>query len=482
MTLEGFEQVYRALKSIEELVNGISIDSTPIILHHPPSRRAGHTSMLYQNLAFLELLRSEMSNVTRGVSLLTEQLLRQRAVCSSALTPIAALPIELMREVFRLVANDDSSSNIVISSVCSQWRMIALDHSDLWGAIDVGAGCSLNGVAEHYSRSRASPLHIRVDDGRTGWCAELLDALPAREDRLETVDWDSSHNICGFLGTNGSEGDPRYTALTVLRVSFPEHCKACGAWWSTIDHTNPDLEFLHSSVFPALRTLEATRLELGLPQSMISQLEHLKLDSIQMGMDAYRDTLRHACSLKSLIIECGSETQLFFEDDHILSEEIYVLPHLETLKLSFNPSRMTEMMLKNFRYPSLLALHISNVTPWNLSSAPPTHYLTYLGHTLTHAPKLRDLIMTRTNDAEIRFLTTPLQTHAFQLKRLIFSTWGTMAANSFLLPHLNKMLSFRQEAGARPLEIETSKESLPLLQEAVRGLAQLVASTRQDCT
>ncbi|KAF8305141.1 hypothetical protein DL93DRAFT_2089779 [Clavulina sp. PMI_390] len=245
-----------------------------------------------------------------------------------------------------------------------------------------------------------------------------------------------------------------------------------------MEDRNPGLAFLTSQRFPALRHLEVQRAQLALPNSILGQLEHLKLDTVPMPTIRYHNMFRLASSLKSLVIDNVNEAN-FTESDVASTQEAYILPHLETIQLSSNPSLLVEMIFQSCRCPSLLTLQLSDVTDQGFD---PDHaFLSSLGSFLTHAPKLRDLIITESNDEEICLLTTPLRTHAFQLKRLIFSTWDAMKVDSALLPHLNTTLALREEAGASPLELETFKESLPILQEAVHG-AHLVASERPDCT
>ncbi|KAF8305032.1 hypothetical protein DL93DRAFT_405421 [Clavulina sp. PMI_390] len=480
MPYSAFEAINDALDSIKGLLLS-AVESTPIILLHPPSNRLARMSTLQNDILILNTYENELSKLCQRISDVKMRILRQRAGCTSALTPMAGMPIELMLEIFRLAASDSSSTITIIASVCSSWRAIALGHPSLWANINLSVGGKLHEAIARYRQSHSIPLRLKAEDKPTDWCSDLFESLPDLEGRLETLHWDSSSDVSDFLNADYSPGELRFTALHTLIISLPKSCKHCRTWWTGLDHVDPLLALLDSASFPALRNLDITRSALELPLSILPQLQHLRLDCVQMGIGTYRDTLRHTRSLKSLIIANALETQLFFQQDPVRSEDLYVLPQIETLQLSSNPVVLVEKMLKNFRYPSLVTLHLSNVIPSNLNLISPIRLSDRLGNTFAHTPNLSNLIITESNSDEICFLTTPLRTHAFQLRRLIFSTRKVITAESNLISHLKTIVDLRQMAGAHPLEIETSKASLPFLKEALDGTVHLVASVREDC-
>ncbi|KAF8305139.1 hypothetical protein DL93DRAFT_2233185 [Clavulina sp. PMI_390] len=497
MISAAFGVATEALNSLDGLLSSLPTKSTPVILYHPPCRRPAQTSTIQNNLAIFESYEDELSKLFQKISSMKNRLLRQRATCASALSPIAALPMELMREVFQLVADTSDSSLDSLAAVCSSWRMVALGQPALWTKVNSRMGDSLKRATTHYLRSGSFPLHLEVHDAWSDWSPALLKSLPGVENQLETLCWDVSADMEGFLNSYHSKS-LCFKSLSTLTVSCSEICKACGTWWSNAEDQHGGLEFLNPTRFPALHNLEVRRVQLGLAPGIISQLEHLKLDCVPMMVNKCRKILSHARLLKTLIIKNASET-LFFDEVEATPNETYVIPHLETIQLSSNPDVLMKVILESCRCPSLLTLQLSDVPSPGLD--PSNHpFLDYLSSflpqrykpandflypststQLIHAPKLRDFVITRSNDKEICFLTTPLCVHAFQLKRLIFSTWEALKADSALLPHLDAIMICRQKAGASPLELETFRESWPILQNGVQGI-HLVASNREDCT
>ncbi|KAF8305029.1 hypothetical protein DL93DRAFT_405372 [Clavulina sp. PMI_390] len=391
-----FGVISDALKTIDEFLTNLGVNCTPLILHHPPSHRSAQAAILHQNLEILDLYEKEFSRIYERIYQIKNRFLRRRATLASALTPIAALPVELMREIFQLVINTSSSSLFPIATVCSSWRTIALNHPTLWSVIEVGVGGSLHKVATSYLRSHSSQLHLEVHDKPDNWSYQLFKSLPNVERQLQTLRWHSSNNVADFLSTEYVT----FSALHTLTVGFPESCKACGTWSGDLSHMDPVLGFLDPETFPALRSLEIESLELELPVEILPQLEHLKFNSVEMDIDTYRDALRHARSLKSLVIHFTTESRQLLDQDPNPSEDTYILPNLETMELNWNRSVLVDMILKTFRFPSLVTLHVGGLTP---RTFPPI--LHSLERALTHAPKLRDFIITKSEAEEICFLT-----------------------------------------------------------------------------
>ncbi|KAF8305027.1 hypothetical protein DL93DRAFT_405356 [Clavulina sp. PMI_390] len=375
----AFGVINEALGSLNDILTGWTVHTTPVILQHPPSRRATHKSMIEQNLAIIDLWDTELSKLSQKISDAKNLVLRKRAACASALTPIAGLPVELLGEIFQMVANTFNNQSVaVISAVCSLWRTIALNQPHLWATIEFSIGGSPYRAATYFARNRSTPLRVEVGDQRMHWGALIFESLPTVNLQLEALHWGSSLDMAELLH---DPGDPQseFTTLKTLTLSLPHSCRTCGIWWTDIE---PELSFLDSVRFPALRHLELTRFVLNISQSIIPQLEYLKLDSVRLNTNGCSNTLRHARSLKTLIIDKSSDAELFFQGDPGISNDVYVLQSLENMQLSWCSYELTGMILKTFRCPSLLELHLSNVTQGlALSASGP--FLNHLAHTVS---------------------------------------------------------------------------------------------------
>ncbi|KAF8305125.1 hypothetical protein DL93DRAFT_371884 [Clavulina sp. PMI_390] len=379
MTSAAFLAANKALNSIDDLMSGLTADTTPIILHHPPSRRPAQTSAINQNLAIFDLYEDELSKIFQKISQMKNRLLRQRAACASALTPIAALPIELMHEVFRLVADANDSSVAALAAVCSSWRLIALNRPTLWATMTLHVGDDLKRTKTHHLRSQSSPLYLHVNEDLFPWPEKLAGSLPDVDCRLETLHWDTSVGTTDLFGSHGR----RFTALKTITISFPESCATCGAWWSDIEDGPIGLSFLEYGRFPALRNLEVERARVELPKKILGRLEHLSLYSAPMAISMYHKTIRYAHSLKSLVIHNVSETN-FFDHQLTLSEESYVFPYLETVWLASNPPRVVELILHSCRCPSLLTLQLRDVTDSGVDPSTNPPLLSHFGSFVSH--------------------------------------------------------------------------------------------------
>lgn len=128
---------------------------------------------------------------------------RQLLVAKSrrnALSPILALPEELLAHIFVLLSKASPINAVMqtwgwarVTQVCRRFRSIALAHSTLWSTISPNLNCPWPTLL---SRARDAPLHV------TGWWqphygdieyARYLSGIAQNRHRIQTLDLDVYH-------------------------------------------------------------------------------------------------------------------------------------------------------------------------------------------------------------------------------------------------------------------------------------------------
>ncbi|KAF8305863.1 hypothetical protein DL93DRAFT_293660 [Clavulina sp. PMI_390] len=488
MDLSPFVNADESIGSLRLFLDGLRFDHTPLLLCNPPSGRSNLASIIQDDVNVIENHLVAVEGLIYKLSNLRARLLRERAACAGALTPIGALPTELLGEVFRLATNMSSAAVAAINDVCQSWRSIVSAEPTLWTSLKVRASEGCSPITAYRVHSASLPLHLTVDDARN-WPSKLRESFADAETRLGSLCWSSSVNIHNFLSSNIRGQPMTFSALHTLKLIFPQYCAACDTHLSGLDEP-PFWEALRYSEFPSLRTLEIAHLSVWIPPEILSRLENINLNFEYMRLERFREILQHARSLKSLAIWGMSPLLEWARPDEDW-QETYVLPALQTLKLPLHPTEFVQMLLKTTTCPGLQTLELEG-SVWSGSSFRGSSVLPelirsfvsssiFFIHTnsvlsiiqlmaalnqLQRTPKLEELTLSKCKVFELGLFTVPLRTHGLQLRSLTFCVSPVETASSFL-PHLVETMRARQVAGAYTLELKTNQSMVSLVREAL---------------
>lgn len=82
---------------------------------------------------------------------------------------VSRLPLELLSEVFSILANETVKEEYVpviasdvVAQVCRKWRALALSMSGLWKRLVITERCTIRTVQERLLRSKTRPLEVQI--------------------------------------------------------------------------------------------------------------------------------------------------------------------------------------------------------------------------------------------------------------------------------------------------------------------------------
>lgn len=111
----------------------------PVLARHPPNTRHSVSSGLRESEQALRAVISSIDELRLHVDDLGREVARRRARCVNACSPVLALPADILRDIFAIVAMDDSENHpaIYLSHVCSAWRELCFSHRQMWSTISI---------------------------------------------------------------------------------------------------------------------------------------------------------------------------------------------------------------------------------------------------------------------------------------------------------------------------------------------------------
>ena len=94
------------------------------------------------------------------------QLVQQRKSCSSLLSPVRCLPIEIFGQIFVYATCDRPRHVLNISAICQLWRAAALGTPVLWSTLELGHHTTRRDMDNHINswieRARSYPLSLVI--------------------------------------------------------------------------------------------------------------------------------------------------------------------------------------------------------------------------------------------------------------------------------------------------------------------------------
>lgn len=167
-----FTPVIMALDSLLS-TQSPAVDITPILLatsiatrQLQTDRRRSTLSDIDATLACVRILEEKIANLRRKLEM-------WRANILQSLSPISALPGELLGIIFNTVAEEDHwekrwQVGINLSHVCSRWRVVTLGLGELWSQLKIISRAQWELMPLFGQRSRNSRLHIQLGDHAPG--------------------------------------------------------------------------------------------------------------------------------------------------------------------------------------------------------------------------------------------------------------------------------------------------------------------------
>lgn len=205
---------------------------------------------------------------------------------------ISRLPTEIFAAIFLLVKSGQVQTAPVpswlnVTSVCRQWRAIALASPQMWTTIDISHPGS---ALELLKRSKSAPLQISCGTHPydVGLHTQVAEAVMAEIDRIQTLQiWSMvDTDMLQFLPLNGVAGA---TILEDLRLSVN----------TTVSHPPPNVLL---SDMPSISRLSLVNIPISLEISPLPHLTYLRLSSTTEGIrtSLLLSYLQHSPNLKEI--------------------------------------------------------------------------------------------------------------------------------------------------------------------------------------
>ncbi|KAF8318189.1 hypothetical protein DL93DRAFT_2165216 [Clavulina sp. PMI_390] len=477
MPLRPFKDALQAVSALEESIeDGVMRDPfTPSIIIHPPTRRANHERLIRKALEDLDLQCSGMDTIFDALQRARKKLLQKRARAAAALAPVFGLPVELLREIFRLVAQSSQSSVCSIVLVCSDWHSIVASQSELWAYAHI-VGEARSTALGALNASDPHPISLEVFDHHLDLKHHLNQVFEGKEDRLRLLQWESAIDIDSFF----TYGEPKmtYPHLESIDLSLQDDCVFCGSnlWDPTWDP--PPKTFLLDNWFPALVLLKSRGVDLVIPTNILNHLQHLVLENVAVTSTLGYNISQSAHSLRSLSLSHAIDTEFA----HFYTLQKFTLPYLESLILLDVSFQTAERFFQSWECPLLRSLTCNHLLLEEDDGAEdPVTHLSQANDFFMSLSALEELVVTKNPNSISRYLTSPLRNCAPKLGRLVISS--RFASITPMLPFLNHLASTihdRNDPGGHDFVIEAMPLMVSWLKEAFPTIT-IISSDRRDC-
>lgn len=384
-TQDPFIAIDSALNELEKFLEEHH-DCAPILWTHPPSQRAERITAVNTICERFDTYKAKMDALVNRTVGLGTQLMRRRAMYMSTLTPVAAMPPELLQDVFSRVTAQDSDAARRMAQVCTEWREVSLQQKSLWTFLSVSANRSEEAVPAYLSRSSPLPFHLQITDGRA--LEQLSDTtVEALRHRLIRLDWYTSQ-----IPTRRLCIQKPYPALETLNITGGQDCPNCdNNFWeqALIEKTNPGY-LGGSDTLTALKTLTLEQVHYKIPEELIQRLEHLTIISSAVNGDMCSLIFRNARVLQSFEIR-----NMVNEGESVPDTPAgpYTIPSLHRLQLHAVSGGLVQYIFNGCQCPLLSSLTVERVI--NAGSRPQIFdgvaLLTPLNRFVSHLGSMRCL-------------------------------------------------------------------------------------------
>lgn len=348
------------LQKIMTAFESPSVTLTPILRLNPPSARPSYRSAAQIRIANLEEPWERILAIEAQVLTLKERLSAQRAAERNILSPVFALPEEVLRDVFKNVWLA-SEGSLVISGVCKYWRNIAIQHRILSTKIPLRNPDDLKTLLRPLQFSHPFPVDITLVQPRSSVRRGPSDAEEAvcqmLADRLKTLSWKGTANIWHFIGAASLYQPQVYQQLESISLELDMECPTCR---TPAQARDPPFDPLNLHKLPRLASLALENVHMGVSvlevERHLNTLTSLTLCNCTVSPQSMAVILRHTPRLENLeVSHLVGGGQAFFNPGFSTS---FVHGALKTIKLVDVPHHTICGVLFNGRYPNLKSLTV----------------------------------------------------------------------------------------------------------------------------
>lgn len=413
---EVFVELERAACSLEGYFRAQNFDCTPIILSQPPSRRDSRLEALMNAKECLELQQSQFQSTYERLTAIRHSIQQCYAMCCTALSPVSALPHEILRRVFEYVdaaqpMETRAESTRIIAAVSRDWKNVAVAIPRLWSYHHIHAFRKI----PPFILSLPNPPSQKVslffdtsfyDNDNIDWTEDygLL------QDMLVYLEWSSTRPIRYLfdLMSGWEENDLTFSVLETLKVIGIRPSRE-----EAILHLD-DIKFSN------LRHLSLNRARMiSGNHTLTSELEDLYLESTYLEPPGPNHLLFQAPKLRSITMDSCS---VVYSPDFIT--ELWKLPSLEDLLVLGGSGIMISSLLGLITTPSLRTLqllpsscdHEPEGSPW--CNTPTVHSNDYDVCSLSSCLYRTVSTVTTTTTLVVTF-NNPIIFHSFQNTHLL---------------------------------------------------------------
>ena len=349
------------LEKIATFLEGQPNDFTPILRHHPPSARPQQVSAACTQVNNIKRYWDDIRAIETQVLAIKKQIRARYASQWSLLSPISALPEEVLRHIFEYVWLDQTwKGTLALEGVCKRWHGIIVQHRILWSILTIPASGRLEKLVKPLERSHPLPVDLEISSTADRYRRQPEAHTTAGQmlcKRLQTLTLTTSESYVGVLQTVSSWDMPKLEQLESIEVTLEAECSTCGT--SDYEHGR-SVSLTAVCHLPRLATLllEKACIQPYQPSDgNFNALTFLRLWRCTMTGHTVEAIIRSAPQLETLSIcdyTSNHATKIFgTEIDSPFTHE-----RLQTLMLDDVPVEIICGALFRHRYPNLLSLSV----------------------------------------------------------------------------------------------------------------------------
>jgi hypothetical protein len=271
--------------------------------------------------------------------------------------PVNSIPEEILAAVIELVAIDSFKDLKNVTSVCQQWRHVALNDAFLWADITVDLKrVALERTKTFLNRSRSAPLSIKMWAPPSTYSPAVAQAVRAQGARATEVSKDIGEHSNRIQNLEITVSEKSGTAALIREREFPRvESLTIGRGEHT---TSSSLGEAFPSGLPKLQTLDLQFFTSWTP-GLFANLTVLSLSS---GIDDHHQqvplaTLLEILALSPMLELMESQNYGPRGDDESVPRRVIPLLHLRALELWDTDSRC---ILSRIQVPHFAIIEIHN--------------------------------------------------------------------------------------------------------------------------
>lgn len=164
--MEPFLNLRRSVDGLHTFLDTYTSDLSPVLLTQPPYHRLARRKVLQQGARTLDQQWSKFQEIFVELCDARAKLCRLRAMAQSALSPVSALPHEVLAKIFGFACDifhfADPARIYKLSRVCRDWYNVAIAHKPLWSFSSIKSVDDIDKLAIPLERCSAGDFTLSV--------------------------------------------------------------------------------------------------------------------------------------------------------------------------------------------------------------------------------------------------------------------------------------------------------------------------------